>query len=422
MVIPREANMVRLYIQIASSTDKDFDPRKTATVKEVQAAAKKILKPYYLEWDRVEWYSVYPIGQGIAEKYTLDHRIFMGGDVCHTHSPKAGQGMNTAFHDAINMAWKIHHVESGFADRSILETYEIERKHVAEMLLEFDNKYAALFSKRQPTVEERQDAQSRSDKDAPKNEFVEMFKASCEFTSGYGVAYNPNVFNWSPDHPYQHPLLSPSSTREKLRPGRIMPPSNVTRVADANVVHLENEIPFNGSFRLFIFQGLNHHRNKTSAIADLATALQEKSSFLTRFSSRDCATDNHHESHNPHSPFFSVALIIPTHRPKVEVNQLHQFYQDYSGHIYADDIWSERVPDAQAAAHAKVGLEDEGGVVVVRPDGHIGCVVALTEGNGTYEALEGYFASFTVRPEKGTEEMKASSGLGGQRAIVRSNL
>ncbi|KAI9881860.1 MAG: hypothetical protein M1823_006428, partial [Watsoniomyces obsoletus] len=104
MVIPRENNMVRLYIQIASSTEPDFDPRKTATVQEVQAAAKRIFEPYYCHWDRVEWYSVYPIGQGIAEKYTLDHRVFMGGDVCHTHSPKAGQGMNTAFHDAINAA------------------------------------------------------------------------------------------------------------------------------------------------------------------------------------------------------------------------------------------------------------------------------------------------------------------------------
>lgn len=86
MIIPRENDLVRLYIQIASSTDKDFNPRKQATPEEVQASAKKILQPYYIEWDRVEWYSVYPIGQGIAEKYTLDHRIFMGGDCCHTHS------------------------------------------------------------------------------------------------------------------------------------------------------------------------------------------------------------------------------------------------------------------------------------------------------------------------------------------------
>lgn len=78
--------MVRLYIQIASSTDKDWNPRKTATEEEVQTSAKKILSPYEIEWERVEWYSVYPIGQGIADKYTLDHRVFMGGDACHTHS------------------------------------------------------------------------------------------------------------------------------------------------------------------------------------------------------------------------------------------------------------------------------------------------------------------------------------------------
>lgn len=78
--------MVRLYIQIASSTDKDWDPRKTATAEEVQQHAKNIFKPYHVEWDRVEWFSVYPIGQGIAERYTLDERVFLGGDVCHTHS------------------------------------------------------------------------------------------------------------------------------------------------------------------------------------------------------------------------------------------------------------------------------------------------------------------------------------------------
>lgn len=86
MVIPREDNMVRLYVQIASSTDEDWNPRKTATVEQVQERAKNILQPYHIEWERVEWYSVYPIGQGIAEKYTLDHRVFIGGDASHTHS------------------------------------------------------------------------------------------------------------------------------------------------------------------------------------------------------------------------------------------------------------------------------------------------------------------------------------------------
>ena len=82
--------MVRLYVQLASSTDPDWNPRKTATVDEIQQTAKKILIPYSIKWDSVEWYSVYPIGQGIAEKYTLDNRIFMGGDACHTHSVSLG--------------------------------------------------------------------------------------------------------------------------------------------------------------------------------------------------------------------------------------------------------------------------------------------------------------------------------------------
>lgn len=78
--------MVRLYIQLDSSDDADFEPRRNATAEEVQAAAKKILRPYHIEWDEVRWYSVYPIAQSIAERYTLDHRVFLGGDCCHTHS------------------------------------------------------------------------------------------------------------------------------------------------------------------------------------------------------------------------------------------------------------------------------------------------------------------------------------------------
>ncbi|EXJ56057.1 hypothetical protein A1O7_08988 [Cladophialophora yegresii CBS 114405] len=412
MVIPRENNMVRLYIQIASSTDPDFNPRKTATVEEVQAAAQKIFAPYYCDWDRVEWYSVYPIGQGIADKYTLDHRVFMGGDVCHTHSPKAGQGMNTAFHDAINFAWKMHLVESGFASRDVLSTYEVERKFIAETLLNFDNKYAALFSKRQPSASEVSDAHESGSKET-KNEFVEMFKANCEFTSGFGVAYNGNIFNHSDDHRFQHPLIISGSP--KIRPGRIMPPSNVTRVVDANVVHLENEIPFNGSFRMFVFAGLGQSPRPDGhqALADFARHLTAPNSFYTRFGYGDASRDIHHDSENPHSRFFSLALVFAAKRSEIEIADLPALFRDYAAKVYADDRKDVRVLESKAAAHAKVGLEgEEGAVVVVRPDGHVGIAVRLVEGRGTVEALEGYFRSFTAR----------DGGLGGGADRVRSQL
>ncbi|KAJ9634967.1 hypothetical protein H2204_005922 [Knufia peltigerae] len=426
MVIPRENNMVRLYIQIASSTDPDFSPRKTATVEEVQAAAKRIFQPYYCTWDRVEWYSVYPIGQGIADKYTLDHRVFMGGDVCHTHSPKAGQGMNTAFHDAINFAWKMHLVESGFANRDILSTYEVERKFIAETLLNFDNKYAALFSQRQPTATEVDSAHNshNNDEHDTKNDFVEMFKANCEFTSGFGVAYNPNIFNHSSEHSFQHPLIIKDSP--KLRPGRIMPPSNVTRVVDANVVHLENEIPFNGAFRLFIYAGASQSpkRGQHKALSDLASGLTSPGSFYSRYESKERQRDNHHDSDNPHSRFFSIALTLVAKRSEIEISDLPAMFQDYSGRIYADDRKDIRVLDAKCSAHAKVGLTgSEGAVVVVRPDGHVGVSVRLVEGQGTVEALEGYFAGFlNGMYDKQGKSTSRRTGLGGGHEHVRSQL
>jgi len=392
MVIPRENNMVRLYIQIASSTDSDWNPRKTATAEQVQQRAQAILKPYTITWDRVEWYSVYPIGQGIAERYTLDERVFMGGDVCHTHSPKAGQGMNTAFLDAVNLAWKVHHVESGFAPRSLLSTYESERKLIAENLLNFDAKYAKLFSARIPSAGEVAGAASNEPQE---NEFVKMFKASCEFTSGYGVAYNPNPINWSPEHAAQHPLFLTYEKGTTQRPGRILTPATVTRVVDANVVHLEQEIPLNGSYRLYLFIG--EPFKTATAVKDLATHMANPTSFYSIFSHRDSKKDRYHEQHNPHNGFISICTVFNAPRCQISIAEsLPEPFARYRDHVYADDVWDQRVPAAKAAAHAKMGLDEQrGGVVIVRPDGYVGCVVGLAEGKGTCEALNAYFGELT---------------------------
>jgi len=396
MVIPREDNLVRLYIQIASSTDEDWNPRKTATEQEVQASAKRILQPYDIEWERVEWYSVYPIGQGIAEKYTLDHRVFMGGDACHTHSPKAGQGMNTAFLDALNLAWKIHHVEAGFAESSLLHSYESERKLVAENLLNFDAKYAALFSQRPPAAKDVAAATAKGAEqtgvEEEENQFIKTFKESCEFTSGYGVAYNPNFLNWSPSHPAQSAIINPKGN--KNRTGRILINSNVTRVVDANVVHLEQEIPVNGSFRIYVFGGIPSSTKR--AIEDFARNLSKKGSFFSSYLRSDIDSVSHHERHNPHSHFFTFCTIFAAKRSNIEISRdVPDVLARYRDHVYADDIWDQRVPDAKAAAHAKMGLDEErGGVIVVRPDGYVGIVLSLVKGSGTVDALNQYFGSF----------------------------
>jgi 2-polyprenyl-6-methoxyphenol hydroxylase-like FAD-dependent oxidoreductase len=402
MVIPRENSIVRLYIQIASSSEKDFDSRQTKTPEEIQAIAKKILQPYFIIWEKVEWYSVYPIGQGIAEKYTLDQRVFIGGDACHTHSPKAGQGMNTAFHDAINLAWKLNLVESGVVSRAILETYETERKQIAETLLDFDNKYAALFSKRQPSaneVDQVQEEKSHKSTTDAQSEFIEMFKANCEFTSGFGVAYAPNVFNFSPtDSSLLHPLIITQEQNPRIRPGRIFPPSNATRVVDANRVHLEDQVPLDGSFRIFIFGGSNCslQNGNPNILTSFAEAMQAPLSFYQLFS-KTASRSRPHAKEYQESSLISLVLTLVARRADVQIETLPQLFQLHQDRIYADDIWDASVPNAIAAAHAKLGLGDEekaeGAVVVVRPDGHVGIAIRLV-GMQTVEVLEMYFKRF----------------------------
>lgn len=304
--------------------------------------------------------------------------------------------MNTAFLDALNLAWKIHHVEAGFAERSLLESYESERKKIAENLLDFDAKYAALFSKRPVAAKDVAAATAGTTSDGGKEDpFIATFKESCEFTSGYGVAYNPNKLNWSPEHPAQSNIINPKGN--KLITGRILKNATVTRVVDANVVHLEQEIPLNGSYRVYVFAG--KPSKSKQALADFARNLNKKPSFLSSYLRSDIDSVTHHEQHNPHSHFFTFCTIFAAKRPDIEISRdVPELLAQYRDHVYADDLWDRMVPDAAAAAHEKMGLDPEtGGVIVVRPDGYVGIVTSLVEGAGTVDALNSYFNSFSTK-------------------------
>ena len=47
---------------------------------------------------------------GLPQSARKHPNIFIAGDSCHTHSPKAGQGMNVSIHDAFNLGWKLSSV------------------------------------------------------------------------------------------------------------------------------------------------------------------------------------------------------------------------------------------------------------------------------------------------------------------------
>lgn len=67
----------------------------------------------------------------VAERYR-DGRFFLAGDAAHRFPPTGGLGLNTGVQDAHNLAWKLALVLRGDATPELLDSYERERKPVAE--------------------------------------------------------------------------------------------------------------------------------------------------------------------------------------------------------------------------------------------------------------------------------------------------
>jgi 2,4-dichlorophenol 6-monooxygenase len=72
----------------------------------------------------------------LAERYQVG-RVFLVGDAAHRHSPMGGLGLNTAVQDVHNLAWKLAAVLQGAADPRLLESYEAERRPVGARNVEW---------------------------------------------------------------------------------------------------------------------------------------------------------------------------------------------------------------------------------------------------------------------------------------------
>merc|ERR1712093_764801 len=142
MIIPREGgSLVRFYIQLPAGI-----VVKAVKLDDLHNKARQIFQPYNMDFAETVWWSAYAIGQRLADHFSKDNRIFLAGDACHTHSPKAGQGMNTSMQDTWNLCWKLGAVATGVAKPELLQTYSDERQVVAQQLINFDKKFSRLFS------------------------------------------------------------------------------------------------------------------------------------------------------------------------------------------------------------------------------------------------------------------------------------
>ena len=67
----------------------------------------------------------------ISDRYRKD-RVFLAGDAAHLNPPWGGHGFNTGIGDAVNIGWKLATVLDGRGGAALLESYEAERRPVAE--------------------------------------------------------------------------------------------------------------------------------------------------------------------------------------------------------------------------------------------------------------------------------------------------
>ncbi|QDL70841.1 2-polyprenyl-6-methoxyphenol hydroxylase [Streptomyces malaysiensis subsp. malaysiensis] len=81
----------------------------------------------------VSWASVFSMNARLADTYRIG-RVLLTGDAAHVHPPTGGQGLNTGVQDAYNLGWKLAAVLDG-APRSLLDSYERERRPIAEAVL-----------------------------------------------------------------------------------------------------------------------------------------------------------------------------------------------------------------------------------------------------------------------------------------------
>ena len=158
LIIPREGGyLVRFYVELDEVDDREMLENRSVTPEKLAAVANRILHPYTLEVKDVGWWSVYEIGQRLCDKFDdvpaeemagRLPRVFIAGDACHTHSAKAGQGMNVSMADAWNLGWKLAAVLRGTARPELLHTYSAERQAVAQELIDFDREFSGCSAAR----------------------------------------------------------------------------------------------------------------------------------------------------------------------------------------------------------------------------------------------------------------------------------
>ncbi|GAA5026540.1 FAD-dependent monooxygenase [Microbacterium fluvii] len=372
LTIPREGgSLVRCYVDLGEVQAGDADIRST-TVEQLTAVANGILHPYSIDVRSVAWSSVYEVGQRVTDKFDdvsageeatrLPH-VFIAGDACHTHSAKAGQGMNVSMQDAFNLGWKLAAVLEGRSDAALLHSYSAERQAVAQNLIDFDRFWSAFIA--QPTVDPEHPELGGVTSEQMQAEFARQGR----YTAGLATQYRPSALTGGGEH--QHLATG-------FEIGTRFHSSPVTRVADAKPVELGHAQTADGRWRIFAFGDASG-----DGLVDFAAWLSDDpGSPIARFTPAGADID----------AVIDVHGVFQTHHRDVDLGALPEMLLPHSGPLGLQDWEKAWAVDDKHDVFADRGVSRDGAIVIVRPDQYVAHVLPLS----ARDELTAFFGGFLV--------------------------
>ena len=381
LIIPREGgHLVRFYIEMDQLGASERASSLNITSERLIAAARDILHPYTLDVKEVAWWSVYEIGQRLCDKFdnvaeediqTHYPNVFIAGDACHTHSPKAGQGMNVSMHDSFNLGWKLAAVIRGQSSPEILHSYSAERRDVAEELISFDRRLATMFS-----VSAVSSGMAGEEQTAP-TELQKYMVQHDGYVSGTMNRYEPSLLTAEPT--WQH-------LAAQFVIGKRFHSAPVIRLSDARPVQLGHVIEADGRWRLFAFAGAEDPADQRSGIHELADFLE---------TSRESPVRKYTPAGQDIDAVFDVLGILQQGHFDLSIEDMPTFLRPARGKYGLRDYDKLYCPDPGPGNNVfdtRGICRDSGCLVIVRPDQHVAQVLPLL----AFDELASFFARFMI--------------------------
>ncbi|MDB2390764.1 FAD-binding monooxygenase [Alphaproteobacteria bacterium] len=394
LIIPREGGyLVRIYIELEALGAEERVKSRNITADHLVTAAQNVFHPYRFDVKQIAWWSVYEIGQRLCAKFddvpeaempARTPHVFIAGDACHTHSPKAGQGMNVSMGDSFNLGWKLAAVLRGQATPDLLHSYSAERQAVASELIDFDRELATMFSTRPddrssqtPDSDSIPETTAKAETEADVDPAIlqSYFIKHARYTAGTMFRYHPSLISATPDH--QHLAMG-------FDIGMRFHSAPVVRVADAMAMHLGHVIQADGRWHLFAFAGAGDDGDAGGAIAALCAFLaDDPASPVRAYTPTGADIDS----------VIDVRAVFQQAHATLAPEQMHPLLLPAKGALGLRDYEKIFAVDHKSGddIYAMRGINREHGcMVLVRPDQHVAHILPLD----AHDALGRFFAGF----------------------------